>query len=189
MAFYEKLIFDSISFERDFEMLMEDVHSLAFGDALNNADSDVWKDIKHKRVSSDFINGVYEDLYTESIQAFIKIYGSGVKSDKNNPFLASYMNSEVFNPKRGSNMEVHYRPKQYKTFDWENDKRDLVNATGSGGSGVYEEYPATKPNLSYMKDVLSTYKESFVRYALDSFKSIEKDFQQGKYFKKEIVKI
>lgn len=189
MAYYEKLVFDSVSFERDFEILMEDVHSLAFGDALNNADSDVWKDIKHKRVSSDFINGVYEDLYTESIQAFITIYGSGVKADKSNPFLASYMSSEAFNPKRSSNMEVHYRPKKYKTYDWENDKKDLITAQGSGADGVYDKFPATKPHLNYMKDVLSSYIQSFTKYALDSFKDIEKDFQKGKYFKKQIVKI
>lgn len=115
MAYYTEIRFNEPLFINDFNMLMEKAHIESWSTAINSADKDVWKDIKY--ISS------YDQtsIYTESVNAFIKIYGSGVKSDKNNPFLSDYMSSETFNKQRSKNMEVHYRPKTYKTYDWKND--------------------------------------------------------------------
>lgn len=102
-------------------------------------------------------------IVTDSINAFIKIYGSGSKMDTSSPYYQNYVAGDVYNRNRAlfGNM-VAYRPaRPYKDYDWEHDSFNTVTKEGSGRRGVIHSWPETEPNPKLMQDVLDRYCENF----------------------------
>ncbi len=194
MAYYEVFEFDETAFMLELDSIFEDVHYNALYDAMSRADKEVWKDIKREKQQDSSGYGykiMIDSLYTESVQAFIKVFGSGVNSADSsiNPYLEKYMKSSVFNKKRSSNMEVHYREETYETYDWKNDSRKIVTAKGSGRTGIMDNFPSSKPHINYIEDIIKAYRESFMEGATNQIKFLGAEFSLGKYFKKTLKEI
>lgn len=137
MAYYTQLQFNDALFLSDAKLLLEDLHQEAVKNTVEAIKggplSDVWKD--------PYIETM--DLYksrivTDSINAFIKIYGSGGKMDTSSPFYKDYISSGIFNRDRlSNNNKVMYRPAEpYTDYDWEHDSHETVTRIGSGREGV-----------------------------------------------------
>ena len=137
MAYYKHLEFNDALFLSDAKLLLEDLHQDEVKKTIESINgsplADVWKDPYVETID------LYKSkIITDSINAFIKIYGSGSKMDTTSPFYKDYISSEVFNRERlSNNNKVMYRPAEpYADYDWEHDSRQMVTRYGSGREGV-----------------------------------------------------
>lgn len=159
MAYYTEIGFDQEYFISEFKFACEMAHLSTVFDVIGKlSGDDTWIN-----AYSEQINEQYSIIATDSIKAFINIYGSGksMASENDNPFLKDYKQSEAWNPDRPNNGTVMYRPKSYKGLDWEHDLNKLVDRNGSGKTGVYKGFQDTQPDLSKMTKVLELYTTTF----------------------------
>lgn len=158
MAYYTELQFNSGLFMADVKIMLEELHAKAVQNTITKISSgnlaSVWKDPYVQYVTNSM-----SDIVTDSIQAFIKIYGSGSQMDTSSPYYDDYIKSDMFNKiRRKFGNQVAYRPYgPYQTYDWENDSRSIVTRQGSGRGGVYKGFKETPKNPRNMSDVLRSY--------------------------------
>lgn len=190
LAYYTKLVFNDALFLETFTQLLTTCHKMTKEKVLSKISS-------YKGLSAVWVDAFIEDIndhcyqiVTDSIDAFIKVYGSGDKADMNSPFWNEYTQSEAYNKDRGGGNTVYYRPKLYKSFDWENDSRDLVLRAGSGRQGVYKGFRGRTGDPSIITKTLRLYEESFAElFNSQLIPALQTLFYNGTFITSERVNI
>lgn len=159
MAFYTEVQFQSGYFIERFRDACRNCHEYALRETIASlAGSPVWKN-----AYIEYINDSQAYIVTDSIKAFITAFGSGRYADMNSPFWDDYTRSSIFNKRRTGNA-VLYRNQPYKTYDWENDSRELIQRPGGKHTGEWTSFPAVKGNEQEFYKALETYQKLFFQY-------------------------
>lgn len=178
MAYYTELKFDAEYFINTFNNCCKVAHAVALVETVSSLNGDdTWINPYYQE-----INEQYATISTDSIKAFVKIFGSGksMAGESDNPFLKDYKQSDAWNPSRPNDGTVMYRPKSYKGLDWEHDLNRLVERQGSGKTGEYKGFQDTKPDFKKLTKVLELYKDRFYKNLNEEFMEKMNDF--GKFF-------
>lgn len=160
MAYYTVIRFQSEYFLSMFQNACNNCHAYAVKETITQLkNNNVWKDayIEH-------INEERSRIVTDSIQAFIRAFGSGKYADTDNPFWDEYVNSKVFNKRRGRSSAVYYRNKPYRTYDWKNDSREMIDRPGGTRADEWKNFPASKPHMDEFNEALDLYRKNFFQY-------------------------
>lgn len=190
MAYYTKLVFNDALFLETFTQLLTTCHKMTKEKVLSKIASikylnEVWVNA--------FIEDVNDQCYkivTDSIDAFIKVYGSGEKADMSSPFWKEYTQSEVYNKARGGGNLVYYRPSVYRTYDWKNDSREIIEKKGSGRTGVYKQFRGRSGNPTIIDRTLQIYEESFAElFNTQLIPALQTLFYNGTFITSEKVEI
>lgn len=160
MAYYTKLVFKPDVFLAEFNRLLDQCHQETKNKVLTKINGSGLDETWVSPYIQDINERVY-DIVTDSIQAFINVYGSGEKANMSSPFWKSYTESPGYNEERGGGNDVFYRPKTYYSYDWENDSRKMVKRKGSGKKGKWKDFPAISGDLTILTRTLQTYFDSF----------------------------
>lgn len=165
MAFYTEISFNYDVFYNDFRNLVFDAYMNAV-EATKQYANQLYASFDASFDIQDLVLEPDESviaIYTESLRAFVETYGSGKYAETDSPFWEAYTKSDVFNSARSrvNPPVVFYRNGRYKTYDWANDSRTLVEREGSNREGEFKNFPAKRGDPSLMQKILQFYENTF----------------------------